>query len=157
MKSREPVIYVWDLTVEGTHAFGFGDIVRGMITTYLACNKLNREMKVYIKNHPISKLLLNHQQPYTENHPPVQFIFPHTSGYIGTPAVEEYISTHPEPVFIMTNDFYQGWNNPNYGLPNDVIQYIRNIFELEQNCIDNIKHVISDLSLIHISEPTRRS
>lgn len=145
MKHNKTVTYVWDPACCKDHVFGFGDIVRGMISTYIAATHLKCNMEVKV-NHPMVTFLKNMSPPSGKDIRPV-YITPkpgfQTCMSTST-AVWDYIRCNDNPV-IMTNDFYPGWNNPGHTLPGDVTEYIKHTFKLKDEYETIINKTVNQL------------
>jgi hypothetical protein len=132
---KKTVILVISQDVKGTVGYwGLGDIIRGMIATYLIAKKMNCNYIIDIQLHPISKFLKKNDHPYS------QLIYDNRDNiyYQGNP--EEYIrNNNSDVIFFNTNI------GTDYLLTDDCKEFIKNILtpneELSQYILSNTNNI----------------
>lgn len=99
------IIFVWTTkvsnltTTSSEHFWGLGDIIRGMLATYMLCKKYNYEFIIDVQKHPIAKYL------QIEEHRYIEYVKAQSNiSFIFGDNLEDYIQQESsEPLLLVTN------------------------------------------------------
>ena len=118
--------------------FGLGDLIRASIKLYTLSKKMNFDLFIDIQLHPISKYLKIQDHPFSKD----ILKNKNTIDYVCYGAVEDYINSKNNIVYLFTNDFYEG------EITFDIQKFIKKLL----TPTDEFQNFINEkISLIHTS------
>lgn len=132
---KKTVILVISQNVKGMGGYwGLGDIIRGMITTYLISKKLYCDYIIDIQLHPISKFLKNNDHTYS------QLIYDNKDSIFFQQNPEEYIKNHDSNIIFFNTNV-----DTNYIITDDCKNYIKNIFTPNNELYEYIRYYMNNI------------
>ena len=89
---------------ENSFFFGLGDLIRASIKLFVLSKTLNYRLIVDLQLHPVSQFLEINNHEYSE-----QVLFNRNNiDYVCYGALDDYINSKDDIMYIFTNDFYEG-------------------------------------------------